>query len=225
MTPATDSGDTLSTANPIQLAANVGQAVSGQISPAGDVDLYRVNLAAADRLQLNIEAGANAGTLNRLVRIFNSAGVEVTSNLAGTTSTTTSLNFVAQTAGSYYVGVSDLGNAAYNPTIAGSGNTADLATGDYLLNVKVSPLKSVGDTIATAVPVSFLRDPNIFFGNPASLSRPLDVDMYSVQLVAGDTLNLSVFANVANAVPLDAARLRPVQFRWKRNRFGLRGHQ
>ena len=147
-------------------------------------------------MSLDIEPGTNSGTLNRLVRVFNSAGVEVTSNRSGAT-TNANLNFIADTAGSYFVGVSDLGNANYNPNVAGSGNTADAATGDYLLNLKITPLGDVGDTLATAAPVSFLRDPSTHSGTPGSISRPLDVDLYSVTLVAGDTLHLSVLSDAS----------------------------
>ncbi len=54
------------------------------------------------------------------------------------------LEFMAEATGSYYVGISQIGNDVYNPAVAGSGSgwvfpNAGIETGEYSLNLAVSP--------------------------------------------------------------------------------------
>jgi hypothetical protein len=185
VTPLADVGDTTGSAQALSLTPSSPQQLPGIIDAGGDSDLYQLALAAGDTLDVKIDA-ASLGSLDSYVRVFDTAGNQLASNdNEGPGSTDSHLNFVAPSAGTYFIGVSASDNTAYDPTIAASGSGT--ATGDYLATFLLT--KPDGDdTTAAAHSIAFVR------GQPTSesgtIANGLDVDFYGLNLVAGDTLHI-----------------------------------
>ena len=125
-TPKTDAGDTIATALAVALPTDASIAVPGTIGDGAngskDVDLYQVSLGAGDTLSLQW-----SGLFYSQIRFFDAGGNQlgtqngsyVQPNQAGIVA-----QFVAPSAGLYYVGVSGYPNANYNPNVAASGSPA-----------------------------------------------------------------------------------------------------
>ena len=105
---------------------------------ANDVDLYRLSVTAAGTITVGINPDA---TLAPLVRLFDSAGNAVTASTAAAAGTARALTYVAPGPGMYYVGVSSVGNAGYNPT-TGASAAGGTTRGGYKL--------AVGSTVAVS---------------------------------------------------------------------------
>jgi subtilisin family serine protease len=148
-----DAGDTLTTAAAItattgdlRLAGRVGDGAQ----TTRDVDLYRVRLAAGQRLVIDIDARSLAGssTLDSYLRVFDSRGSQLAANDDAAGSLDSYLAFTARTAGTYFVGISGYGNTAYNPARAGSGRPG--STGVYQVAFGFGALPSRGSSVRTA---------------------------------------------------------------------------
>jgi subtilisin family serine protease len=133
--PARDVGDTIAKAyaiprqesGAIRLAARVGDGSLG----LRDVDLYRIKLAAGQSITIDVDARSLVGssTLDSVLRLFNAAGRQLTSNDDAAGSPDSLLTFTAPTVGTYYVGVSGAGNETYAAKRAGAGRAG--STGGY----------------------------------------------------------------------------------------------
>jgi subtilisin family serine protease len=133
--PARDVGDTIAKAyaiprqesGAIRLAARVGDGSLG----LRDVDLYRIKLAAGQSITIDVDARSlvASSTLDSVLRLFNAAGKQLTSNDDAAGSPDSLLTFTAPTVGTYYVGVSGAGNETYAAKRAGAGRAG--STGGY----------------------------------------------------------------------------------------------
>ena len=133
--PARDVGDTIAKAyaiprqesGAIRLAARVGDGSLG----LRDVDLYRIKLAAGQSITIDVDARSlvASSTLDSVLRLFNAAGRQLTSNDDAAGSPDSLLTFTAPTVGTYYVGVSGAGNETYAAKRAGAGRAG--STGGY----------------------------------------------------------------------------------------------
>ncbi|MEM7061659.1 MAG: TIGR03118 family protein [Cyanobacteria bacterium P01_B01_bin.77] len=97
-----------------------------------DVDLYSFDLAAGESITVDVDAVSPDGSeslLQPVLRIFDADGSELDS--VGQVETLDAITpgageaevtFTADTAGTYYAGISVLGNDAYDPTVIGSGS-------------------------------------------------------------------------------------------------------
>ncbi len=132
--------------NLLDKAVNVGSVFTGNgysvqsflgdgTDLANDVDLYRLSLTAAGTINVAITPDAS---LAPLVRLFDSSGNEVAVSTAAAAGTARTVSFVAP-AGMFYVGISSVGNAAYNPT-TGAGAAGGTTRGGYRL--------ALGSTVA-----------------------------------------------------------------------------
>ncbi|MEM9272650.1 MAG: PPC domain-containing protein [Cyanobacteria bacterium P01_F01_bin.143] len=117
-----------------------------------DVDLYSFELEAGESIDINVDAIAADGSeslLQPVLRIFDDSGNELSS--VGQVETLdeiipgqgeASITFTADAEGTYYAGISVLGNDDYDPTIIGSGSgwtIEDLAEpGAYELSFAVT---------------------------------------------------------------------------------------
>ena len=79
--------------------------------PANDVDLYSIEVPADGDLTVQVDPG---DTLDPFLLLFNEAGTAISLGLAGSGDVVEIVNFPV-TAGSYFVGVSSLGNIVYSP--------------------------------------------------------------------------------------------------------------
>jgi hypothetical protein len=104
------------------------------IAPEADVDLFQVELAAGDRLRVDVEATSIGSSLDAVLRLFDGTGKAIALSQADPTpsqgdSGDAFLSFTAESAGVYYLGVSGQGNLAYDPLVEGSGSGT--STGRY----------------------------------------------------------------------------------------------
>ena len=134
-------------------------AISGEIAAHGtgveavdaseDVDFYSFELQAGDQVAIDVDSVAYQITgleapqrLDSTLRLFNAQGDELLSaegDASDPSSRDAALTFTAEAAGTYYVGVGQTGNTAYDPFILGSGSgrinpSAGINTGAYSLN-------------------------------------------------------------------------------------------
>lgn len=126
-----DVGDTLATAgSTIALAVGKPFSASGRIGDGDqrsrDVDLFKVVVAAGQSLSIDIDAQTLAArsSLDSVVRLFRANGSLMAANdndnRPGKFSRDSFLAASNLPAGTYYVGISGVGNAGYNPaTVAG----------------------------------------------------------------------------------------------------------
>ena len=140
---ATDTG--LNTDNPVYTTTatldvqNVFSPLylSGFTDITEDVDMYALNLEAGQTITLNVEASdttneegeVEASLLAPVLRLFDDAGNEVaifensvTEDTVPQATNNASLEFTATDAGTYYAGVSVLGNTFYDPNVEGTGS-------------------------------------------------------------------------------------------------------
>lgn len=140
--------NTIATARPLTLQDNVRLTAGGIIGDGpqswSDVDMFSVSLTAGQVIKFDIDsakidAGGSYGSLNALLRLFNSSGTQVAVNDNGTdpdtgiASNDPYLTYTVTTSGTYYLGVSESSNSSYNPTSSGGGYS--MMTGAYLLQV------------------------------------------------------------------------------------------
>jgi len=164
-----------------------------------DVDVYAVLLDdAGDALVADVDARSLGSGLDSIIRVFDAAGTEMplVSEWHGYDS---SIEFEAPSAGTYYVGVSGVGNVDYDPNLAASGTAS--STGFYGITLEVwdggAPATDVpGDTMADALVTahdgsdktlqySYAIGDNVHGAN--------DVDMFRVDIpaIAGDSFRFS----------------------------------
>ena len=142
-----DIGDTLATAvvvptmsGGIRLSGSVGDGSFG----SRDVDLFRVTLAAGQRLVIDIDAKTLSGssTLDSYLRFFDAAGNQLARNDDDGSTYDSRIALTAVVGGTYYVGVSGYGNSRYSPTQAGSGRSG--STGVYQLALEFGTVAASG---------------------------------------------------------------------------------
>lgn len=108
-----------------------------------DVDLYRFDLQnAVTDFAVNVTPAGN--TLDAVVRIFNSSGSQVQLINNGAGGAAESATGISLAAGTYYVGVSSVGNIAYNAS-TGAGATGGMTTGAYKISVTFNDLPATID--------------------------------------------------------------------------------
>ena len=185
--------------------------LKGAINPASDVDFYQFELNAGEGVTLDIDAATLNFDLDAYLRLFDAEGNELAFDddddknvIIDDTTTDSLINFIAETSGEYYVGVSSEGNTNYN-AIAGSNNfnaTSGLSQGNYELIVETASVvgdKDPDNTIAEAVET----DVNITDKPSATISDAIDtqadVDIYQFQLNQGDTVSLDIDAAILDS--------------------------
>ncbi|MGL6196074.1 MAG: DVUA0089 family protein [Thermoguttaceae bacterium] len=134
-------GDTLNTAWEIDFGTNdsftihdrIGNGVNGN----RDVDMFRFEVSAADVGRLFTFTTSRPGTevalFDTYLRLFDSNGTELVFNDDFGSTRYSQIEWEAETAGVYYIGVSSYGNRRCNPQVAASGPGG--ATGEYDLAV------------------------------------------------------------------------------------------
>jgi hypothetical protein len=116
----------------VAFASRIGDGSFGR----RDVDLYRVTLAAGQRITIDVRARAlpAPSPLDSALRLFTVAGRQLVANDDARGIRDSFITFTATTAGTYYVGVSGAGNTAYNPRRGGSGRAG--STGRYEISLR-----------------------------------------------------------------------------------------
>ncbi len=125
-----------------------GATTGGSIVRGGDVDVYRVTVAAGQTISFDVAAAAGGtGLAGSHLRLFTAGGAQLAAGGApaaasvnqplasGAPAGRTHLQHTFATGGTYYVAVSGAGNAGYNP-VTGLGDVVG-ATGRYSLRTQI----------------------------------------------------------------------------------------
>ncbi|MFM7076095.1 MAG: leishmanolysin-related zinc metalloendopeptidase, partial [Planctomycetaceae bacterium] len=123
----------LFTGNPYRTDAVIGDGAEGM----NDVDLYQASLTAAGSISATLSTPVGSALVG-VLRLFDSAGVEVAS------STTGSLVHAVAAPGIFYLGVSSTGNGAYQPA-TGTGATGGSTSGAYRIRITSSVAVGASD--------------------------------------------------------------------------------
>lgn len=183
------------------------RAIAGEIETESDVDLYRLELAEGEGIEIG--ASADNSELDSYLRLFDPNGNELAFNDNGTDSNITLGNSaiaLAPEPGTYFVGVSSAGNYDYD-AINGDTNlnfspNRGISTGSYNLELEIVEIVEDADpdnTIAEAI------DSEV---NPAGIASKLlsgeievqsDVDLYRFELGEGEQVDLDINAEDLNS--------------------------
>lgn len=178
-----EANDTLANALALGFVAGVPGTFNGEggigdnpaVFSPDDVDLMALQLAAGDRLSIDIDADEFGSGLDPILRVFDAAGNQVSVSdddpAPGEPFTLDSyIDYTVPTAGTYYIGVSSYANFGYDPAVAGSGS--GFSTGSYDLEIILNGGEQVGVNIVTLAPGEVVTD--VDFGNfelpPSSIS-------------------------------------------------------
>ena len=185
--------------------------LTGSIDSMSDVDVYSFQLDAGSGITFDVNAATKNSDLDSYLRLFDSQGNELAfdddddNDVAINNTTADSLlNFVADTSGEYYIGVSSEGNSSYD-TVNGStnfSNTSGFSSGDYELAIDISPViadsdldNTMAEAIDTGVGSTGERSTDI----SGEIDSTADVDIYKFQLSAEDTITLDVDAAIKDS--------------------------
>ena len=114
--------------------------VSGEIGDnpdvpmESDVDMYRVDLKAGERVTVDIDAIAIGSMLDSVLRLFDAAGTELAVN-DDSDFLDSFIDFTVSFDDSYYVGVSSFNNFSYDPFVEDSGTATSGSNGAYQITV------------------------------------------------------------------------------------------
>jgi serralysin len=114
------------------------------VSPELDVDLYKIQADAGDRIVIDIDARVFGSPLDSVLRLFDSAGNEIALNDDSGGSFDSFISFNATTSDTYYIGVSGFDNFFYNPFLEGSG--FGFNTGSYDISIAVAAPQVIAGT-------------------------------------------------------------------------------
>jgi hypothetical protein len=230
-----ESDDTIDTSIPIAINGDRSTAlVRGEIDfdfgdnrdvdQTEDVDMYSVELQTGDRLTLDLDSipfENSEGFVLRGggdLRIFNEAGEELVYNAEGSapdellaSGRDAYIDFTAETAGTYYIGISQTFNEDYDPNVKGSGDGAILSpqfgigAGEYELNVDLNPGEPTfeqyeefdGETNPDAPTVSFTAVPGTYQGDDVLSSQIIE----SLGAEDGQAALLNFTFNVDGEIP------------------------
>ncbi|WP_254510021.1 beta strand repeat-containing protein [Anatilimnocola floriformis] len=168
------------------------------ITPDVDVDMYRFTATAGQSIDFDIDTALNGtGGLGSYIRLFNSSGVQLAANNDGTAPGENTLGFDAYlrytfaTAGTYYLGVSNNTNSAYN-ALTGDGDVSGGAnsTGAYTLTVTGLP-DDTDDTFAEAPNLGSITSTPIVRSNQ-SIDPDIDVDLIRFTVTNGDSVDFDI---------------------------------
>lgn len=102
--------NTIAQATDTGLSGSGSDNISAEIDPENDVDLFAVQLDASGRLTADVDAQSIGSSLDPILTVFDSGGTLVAQN-DDSDGLDSFIDFTANSAGNYYVGVRALLNA------------------------------------------------------------------------------------------------------------------
>lgn len=156
-----------------------------------DVDLYRVDVTAGQRLSFDIDRPTGS-QLDSYIRLFNSTGQQLafsddTAAPGEVRGLDSFLEHTFATAGAYYLGVSGFGNQNYN-AVTGLGDTNG-RTGNYGLVVTNTTPSDSDDQISEAIDLGAVSDTVTRTG---AIDVGTDVDMYRFTLTSAGRVQIDI---------------------------------
>lgn len=139
---ATETGITFNAPGSYFDSDSIGNNIN--FSPDLDVDLYKVQADAGDRLQVSIDARTFGSSLASVLRLFDSAGNELANAIFGNPDLLIGVN--ATKSDTYYIGVSGSSNTTYNPNVEGSGNFGSTINSQYNISIAVAAPQTITGT-------------------------------------------------------------------------------
>jgi hypothetical protein len=192
-----DPNDSLTEATVLGTLDDVPRTVDSGIDSDIDVDLYRFAVAAGEAVDFDIDTFQNGpGGLDSFLRLFNSQGQQLASSDDATAPGENELGFDAflrhtfATGGTFYIGVSNWNNSAYDPN-TGNGDVpggAD-AFGDYRLIVRLLPIDD-DDALAEASSLGAIT--NTPRSIQATIDPDVDVDLYRFTVAADQVVDFDI---------------------------------
>ena len=195
-----DTDDSIPEAISLGTVTSTAVSRNDAINPDIDVDIYSFFVTNNQTVDFDIDTTLNGvGGLGSYLRLFNSSGAQLAFNDDGVAPGENVLGFDAYlrytftTGGTYYLGVSNYINAAYN-ALNGNGDTSGGAysIGDYTLTVQTAPTapNDIDDTIAESISLGAASTtPSV---TSASISPDVDVDMVRFTVTAGQTVDFDI---------------------------------
>ncbi len=185
---------------------------------ATDVDFYRVQLNAGDRIRVDVDTSVQNQPVDTVLQVFDATGNLM--NLAGASGGVVTfvdtqaspgeapnnrdpyVDFTAPAAGVYFIAVSASGNQNFNPNNL-AGRIPGAGTGLYSINLSLtSPLELIAanDHLSSAtktllgvgVKPTTYSVAAVIGDNPRLANPASDVDIYEVKLDIGDRLTVDV---------------------------------
>lgn len=156
-----ESNNTLDKARELGSAAQNHQLGSFYIFPPNDVDLFRFEADAGQQVTITIGHPFDSN-LQSFLRLFDAAGnpLAAAGGVAG--SQDAQLTYTVSNAGTYYVGVSSVGNDAYN-AVTGDGARTGSSEGDYEISLTPGlappPNPDTHGRISQALPLALNQPP------------------------------------------------------------------
>ena len=194
---ADDVDDEISEAIPLGFVGNTALGRGGEISTDVDVDMYSFSVEAGQVVDFDIDTATNGeGGLGSYLRLFNEQGQELAFNDDANAPGEDEVGFDAYlryqfaNSGQYFIAVSNLGNANYDPR-SGDSDAAGgfFSTGEYQLTIQ-SLADDQDDEFTEAELVGRIDDtPNTF---SASIDPDTDVDLYRFSVSAGQTVDFDI---------------------------------
>ena len=145
MTPAADVGHSIGAALAVTTAMNGRSTIDSDLEtrpdPDGDIDIYQFNFQSGERLVIDLAASFSHGDApGAIMRLFNSAGQELSFEYESPSSTEGRIEFTAPFNGVYFLGVSDIFHGNYN-ALTGEQSSPEtpaegFPTGDYQLHIR-----------------------------------------------------------------------------------------
>jgi hypothetical protein len=176
----------------------VGATTSNSIGNETDVDMFKFTVKAGQTIDFDLDLPTTSG-LNSLLRLFDASGSELWGNDDGPApgepyTAESFIRYAFTDAGTYYVGVSNSGNWDYD-AVSGEDSGAG-STGAYTLSLRVPPASPAdgNDQISEASSLT------LGAARSGTITPPTDVDMYSVQVTAGQELAFDVDTSSGSAL-------------------------
>ena len=192
-----DPNDAISEATSLGAVSTTPATVSASISPDTDVNMVSFIVSAGQVVDFDIDTTLNgAGGLGSFIRLFDAQGAQLAFNDDGFAPGESRLGFDAYlrftfaSAGTYYLGVSNLNNINYN-AVTGDGDTVGglNAVGSYQLIVQALPIDT-NDSIAEAAQLGVVSATPINVS--ASLVTDIDVNMVGFSVNSGQVVDFDI---------------------------------
>lgn len=192
-----DPNDTIAEATALGALSTTQITLSSSITPDTDVNMVSFSVSAGLVVDFDIDTTLNGtGGLGSYLRLFNAQGTQLAFNNDGLAPGESVLGFDAylrytfDTAGIYYLGVSNFNNILYSP-VTGDGDVSggQNATGSYQLIVQSLPIDT-NDSISESLALGSISTTAMTVN--ASLSTDIDVNMVSFFVTAGQIVDFDI---------------------------------
>lgn len=226
--PGPDQDNTTTTATPVNnIDGTTLYTFDGSIGTDGlvqvganDVDLYQLNVVSTGQMTFTLSLPSGGTAFAAQLQLFDGGGAVIAhaTGTAGSYPTLTSSGPLA--VGTYYLGISSAGNAAY--TINGTGAAGGSSQGDYQVQVSLNnpdPNGTIQGAFAVDLtePTESLTDPNTALvytdvleqgelgsdpppaGSTTRITVSSDVDMFKVTAPDNGTLSLDAVSDAFSA--------------------------